>query len=727
MPASLIRSVLLLGSSLAGWAPLHAAAPVAADAAAAVAADAAGADGDDRETVTVTGARPANIGSAGTKSATPLLETPQSISVLTAGDLSALGLQNLNQALRYVAGVTPEQRGASAEVYDQFKLRGFDAPVFLDGLIYTSQNDATGYAAAQADVSRLDRIEIVKGSSSALYGKSGPGGIVNQESKLPLDRDFYGAVAGSYGTFDLYRVDGDVGGRLSDNALWRVYGSVNGAHGQQQYGVRRRQTLSGAITLGAHSRTSLTLLAAYSHDPRNGNYGVFPTYGTFLPDPAGKISRNFYGGEPNDFFYREQAGITYILRHDFGGDWAFRASGRYQYVRSRLGIVYTNGTPISDTLFARSSYSTREQNNNWVYDNQLTGKLVTGPLTHQLLFGTDRQVLHFNELSAFGGGTPIDPFDPVYGTMPTPQTPAAVPANFGVTLMKTQQRQQSVYGQDQISWGGLRLALTGRQDWARQASTGNEVQHNSKFTYRLGALYKTDFGLAPYLSYSTSFLPQAAVLLSGALASPSLGKQIEGGVKYQVPNTPILITAAYFHIEQTNVLTTDPLTFRAQQSGKVQSNGFELEARAPLPHGFNATVAFSRQRVKVLEDASDPRNVNKGLLGVGRGNLSANLEWTGRSGPLEGLTIGGGVRHVDKVYAGIYFDGVARNTPGYTLFDALVRYDLGKISPRLARFDVAVNATNLTNKSYFTSCYATYGWCWYGNRRTVQGTIGYRW
>lgn len=710
------RSYFLLGTALLSWTPLHAA----------TAADGAG-GADDREMVVITGTKPATVASAGTKTDTPLLETPQSVSVISSAEIADLGLQNLNQALRYVAGVTPEQRGASAEVYDQFKLRGFDAPVFLDGLYFVGQSDATGYAAAQADVSRLDRVEIVKGSSSSLYGKSGPGGLVNEVSKLPLDQDFYGALSGTYGNFDLYRVDGDVGGRISDTALWRVYGSVNGAHSQQQYGVRRRQTISAAVTLGANRPTSLTLLAAYSHDPRNSNYGVFPAYGTFLPDPAGRISQNFYGGEPNDFFYREQFGITYILRHDFGGDWSFRSSGRYQYVRSRLGIVYTNGTPISDTLFARSSYSTREHDNDWVYDNQLTGKLTTGPLEHQLLFGTDRQVLHYGELSAFGGGTPIDPFAPVYGTMPTPQTPTAVPNNFGVTFLNTRQRQQSVYAQDQIAWAGLRVTLTGRQDWARQASGSGETQHDQKFTYRLGALYKTDLGLAPYVSYSTSFQPQAATLIDGSLASPSLGKQIEGGLKYQVPNTPILLTAAYFHITQTNVLTTDPITFRAQQSGKVRSNGFEFEAKAPLPYGFNAALAFSRQHVKVTEDDSDPRNVGRGLLGVGRGNLSANLEWNGRSGPLDGLTVGGAVRHVDHVYAGIYFDDVARNTPAYTLFDALVRYDLGKLSPRLDRFEVAVNATNLTNKRYFTSCYTTYGWCWYGNRRTVQGTIGYRW
>jgi iron complex outermembrane receptor protein len=690
----------------------------------AFAADLAPSD-SDRDDIVVTGERSARDASAGTKTNIPIVETPQSISVIGAEDIAGLGLQNLNQALRLVAGVTPEQRGSAAEVYDQFKLRGFDAPIYLDGLKLFSS--ATGYAAPQVDISRIDRIEVVKGPASVLYGQSSPGGLVAESSKLPLNRDLYGAISGTYGTYDLYRVDADIGGKLSDNVLWRVYGSANGAHQQQEFGKRRRQTASAAVTIGAGTSTTLTLLGAYSHDPLNGNYGVWPALGTFLPNSAGQISTKFYSGEPGDFFKREQAAGSYFLRHDFGNDWAFRSSGRYQYVKSSLGIVYTGGYPAiagaAPTVFSRASYSTQEQMNAWTFDNQLTGKVKTGPLEHNLLFGFDSQVSHSDELYAFGSGTPIDVFNPVYGTMPTPMTPAQVPDPFG-DYSNTHQRQRGIYVQDQISAGGLRLTLSGRQDWARQASSSG-AQENNKFTWRVGGLYVTPIGLAPYASYSTSFEPQSAQLATGGLAKPSLGKQFEVGAKYQVPGTTILVTAAWFNIEQTNVVVSDPISFLASQTGKVRSRGVEMEATVPLPYGFNAKLAFSHQKVKVLEDVAAAR-VGRPLMGVGRGNLTANLEWSPKSGPAEGLTVGGAVRYVDKVYAGIYLDNVARSTPSYTLFDALVRYDLGKLSPQLANFQVGVNATNLFNKRYLTSCYTDYGWCWYGNRRTVQGTIGYR-
>jgi iron complex outermembrane receptor protein len=717
---SIRRRHLIAVLATAGWLI-----PTGARASAVPAGVGVPADPAQPQDIVVTGQRAVTEASGGTKSDTPLIETPQSISVVDSSMIADLGLQNLNQTLRYVAGVTPETRGSAAEVYDQFKLRGFDVPTYLDGLKLFSS--ASGYAQPQVDVSRLDRIEVVKGPDSALYGQSSPGGLVDESSKLPLDQSFYGAVSGTYGTYDLYRLDGDVGGRFGDGELWRVYGSVNGADQQQQFGKRRRETISAAVTAGAGSATSFTVLGAYSHDPYNGDYGVWPAYGTLIHNPAGRISTKFYGGEPDDFFRREQFGLTYIFDHDFGHGWALRSSGRYQYVRSRLGIVYTTGAPVegSDTVFSRASYSTREQLNDFTYDTQLIGHVETGPLRHRLLFGVDRQVAHSAELYAFGTATPIDVFDPVYGTMPTPRNPYEVPGVAAPTYVNTRQRQQGLYAQDQIAVGDLRVTLSAREDWARQAS-GGQVQHDRKFTWRAGALYKTRFGLAPYVSYSTSFQPNATLLDDGSLARPTLGKQIEAGAKYQLPGTNVLITGAWFRIDETDVVVSDPVTFAASQVGKVRSQGVEVEADVPLPRGFNARIAFSRQRVSDLKDVN-AANIGHGLATVGRGGISANLEWAPKSGPAAGLEIGGAVRHVDRVYADRYFDGTTYNTPAYTLFDALIRYDLGKVSPRLEGVTVGVNATNIFDKRYLTSCYANYGWCWYGNRRTVQATIGAHW
>ncbi|AXJ95922.1 MULTISPECIES: TonB-dependent siderophore receptor [unclassified Sphingomonas] len=684
----------------------------------------------DQSDIVVTGQQEADRASSATKSATPIAETPQSISVVTGEDIAELGLQNLNQALRFVAGITPETRGSSAEVYDQFKLRGFDAPAFLDGL--KMFQSPTGYAVPQVDVSRLDRVEILKGPASVLYGQSSPGGLVAQSSKLPIDTPLYGAIAGRYGTYDLYRVDADIGGRAGGDVLWRLYGSANGASTQQRFGKRERETVSAAVTAGAGRATSFTLLGAWSHDPYNGTYGVFPTLGTLIANPNGRLPTRFDAGEPGNRFRREQAALTYIFRHDFGDGWALRSSGRYQHVTARLGLVYTTGTPLDAGLrrFGRASYATDEQLDNWTYDNQLTGSVRTGPAVHTLLFGTDRQVAHAREAFAFGSATPIDVYAPVYGTMAVPQTPAAVPDPFAGNYA-VRQRQQGVYAQDQIAVGALRVTLSGRHDWTHAEQAGLGAKDDRKFTWRAGALYTLPFGLAPYVSYATSFEPQTALVRRGdgstGIADPSLGKQIEAGAKFTVPGTPILLTGAWFRIDQTNVLTSTPDFTVSRQTGQVRSTGVEFEGTAPLPHGFAVRAAYSRQSVRVTADAEDPSRVGRRLETVGRGGASLNLDWAPTTGPLAGLTLGGAVRHVDRIYAGISpIDGIARDTPAYTVFDALARYDLAQAAPSLKGMTLAVNATNLFDKRYLTSCFANYNWCWYGNRRTVQATIGYR-
>lgn len=706
-------------------------------------------------TIVVTGILGDKTVSAGTKSALPIAETPQSISVISLDDLANRGVANLNQALRSVAGVTPETRGAAAEIYDQFKLRGFDAPIYLDGL--KQFGSPTGYAVPQVDVSRLSSVAIVKGPASALYGQSSPGGLVAMTSKLPLDQELYGSVAGTYGTYNLNRLDLDVGGKLSDSIGVRLYGSANGAETQQYFGTRARQTVSGAVTAKVDDSTTLTILGAYSHDPKNGNYSGAPASGTLFYNVRGKVDTRYADGEPGNFFRREQVAATYILNRDFGGGWKFRATGRYQQVKSNLGAIYETGLEAGladisqQTISNRASYASDEQLDNWTFDNQLTGRFTTGPVTHDILLGVDRQTAHAHQVVAFGsaGLTGIDIFDPVYGLQPVPQSPYTVPdytfvaGSFATpATYAINQRQSGVYGQDTISWGGLRVLLSGRYDWAL-IRNGVTEQKDSKFTGRAGILYKTDFGLSPYVSYATSFEPQSATLATGGLAKPSMGKQIEAGVKFQPNGSQIFITAAWFHIEQTNVVSTNPITLLASQSGKIRSEGFEIEAKAPLAYGFNVDVAYSHQRVRNLSD-DDVRNIGGGLIGSGDGNLSANIDWTAKSGPLQSLTVGVGMRYVDRVYAGVqdvtqtftrtgvYNVANYRQyyTPSYTLFDASLRYDLSNLTERMKGFEVKVNATNLFDKKYLTSCYMYpdyNAWCWYGQRRTVQGTLSWRW
>lgn len=686
----------------------------------------------DRD-ILVTAQRPMSESVSGTKSRTPVIETPQSISVIARDELEVRGVQSLNAALQLTAGVTPDLRGNNADVFDQFKLRGFDVPQYLDGLRLASSQ--TGFATPQIDLALLDRIEVVKGPASALYGQSSPGGLIALSSKLPVDAASYGNAGATYGNFDLYRLDGDLGGRVNATGtiLYRVYGSINGADAQQTFGKRRRYTGSASVTLGAGGPTTLTLLGNYSHDPFNGNYGVVPRIGSLDPNPNGRISRDFADGDPNSTrLPRDQGSVTYLLDQSLGGTWAFHARGRYNDVKVYSGGTFTTGIPIDATLatFMRAVGFQREELRNLTFDNQITGVVKTGALTHSLLVGAEAQFSRSLQSTGldFFGAPPINAYNPVYGlTIPLPPTQSASDSH---------QRQIGVYAQDQIAIGDLRLTASGRYDWVRThvvntLAVKDDVRRDRKFTGRLGALYLLPGGVAPYVSYATSFQPQSAVLADRTVASPSTGRQFEGGVKYRPTGTNILLSAAYFDITQSNIVVTNPLTFVSTQSGRVTSRGVELEAKVPLFKGFTATGTYSRQTIRDVKD-DNPFALGHPLIGTAKENAGAFGLYTFTAGALEGIGIGGGVRYVGKGYGGFYATPARTiayvDVPSYTLFDAALRYDFGKANPRLTGLTARINAANLFDQRYITSCnVGGVDWCWYGSRRTATGTLGFRW
>ncbi len=679
------------------------------------------------EHISVRARRMATVATSATKSDTPLIETAQSVTVITRNEMDVRGVLNLNQAVRYTAGVTADQRGGAVGTrYDLFALRGFSVPTFLDGL--KLQDSPTGYAVAQTDTSRLDRVEILKGPASALYGQSSPGGLTALSSKLPTDQRFYGGVNATGGMFDLYRVDADVGGYATDNGLvrYRVYGTVNGQHTQLTHTGSRRFSISPSVTFGGNGPTTLTLLGNYQYDPTNGTYGGVPLVGSLKRAPYGYLPRNFYDGDSSfEKYNRRQGAITYIFNHTFNNDWSFTSRGRYDDVKTQYRSVYDMGYYVNDDTLARSAIETYEHTHNLAFDSQFKGKVRTGPLHHTLMFGFDYMQQSATEVGYYGAAPDLNVFHPDYQMAIAPMSPWV---NY-----RTDSHQVGAYGQDEIRWD--RLILTGsiRNDWYRSHQVESNYnsdsrQSPSQITWRASGLYHFDFGLAPYISYSTSFQPQSGAVSSDGgktmhQAAPSLGKQLEGGVKYQVPGTSILLTATGFHIEQTNVLVGVGNTGYSTASGLVHSDGFEFEAHAEPYKNLMVTASVSFQ--KVHDDST-----GKPLMQSGKGNSSLFVFYTMPSGPLKGFGFGGGMRYSAKTYGGEASYGSVW-IPQYALFDGSVRYDLNNLSHRLHGWTVAASVRNLFDKNYVANClaYASYNqeFCYYGERRNAQASVGYTW
>ncbi|GBR71877.1 TonB-dependent siderophore receptor [Gluconobacter kanchanaburiensis] len=671
--------------------------------------------------------RLSTLASSATKSDTPLIETAQSVTVITRNEMDIRNVLNLNQAVRYTAGITPDLRGGGVGTrYDQFALRGFSAPTFLDGL--KLQGSPTGYAVAQTDTSRLERVEVLKGPASALYGQSSPGGLVALSSKIATDQRSYGSVNATGGMFDLYRVDADVGGFVTDNGFvrYRVNGTINGQHSQLARTGSRRFSISPSFTFGGDGPTTLTILGNYQYDPENGTYGGVPLVGSLKRAPFGFLPRNFYDGDSSfEKYNRRHGSITYIFNHRFNQDWSFSTRGRYDDIKTQYRSVYDGGYYISDDTLARSAIATNEHTHNLTFDSQFKGKVRTGPLQHSMMFGFDYMQQSASEVGFFGSAPSMNVFHPNYRM--------AIPTPSPWVNYDTDSHQAGIYGQDEIHW--RRLILTGsiRNDWYRSHQTDNLYhsttnQSPSQITWRASGLYHFDFGLAPYISYSTSFQPQSgSVSTDGGKtvrqARPSVGKQLEGGLKYQLPGTSLLLTAAGFHIEQTNVLVGIGNTGYNAESGLVHSDGFEFEAHAEPFHNLVLTAAVSIQ--KVHDDST-----GKPLIQSGKGNASLFAFYTMPSGPAKGLGFGGGMRYSNKSYGGEASYGSVW-VPQYAVFDASVRYDLSNLSRSLHGWNVGASVRNLFDKNFIANClsYASYGqeFCYYGERRNAQANIGFNW
>jgi iron complex outermembrane receptor protein len=673
--------------------------------------------------VVVTAARVDTEASSGTKSATPLVETPQAVSVIDRSDLDLRVVQTLNEAVHFTAGVGPETRGNTARRYDQMKLRGFDPDEYLDGLhIIQSSN---GYAVPQVDVDLLDRVEVVKGPASVMYGAASPGGVIALSSKLPTNERF-GEITLSGGSFATARGVLDLGGPLNSSGTltYRLVTLADRSDTETRLTGYERYGIQPAITWRPDDRTSWTLLYNYQRDPKTGDYGAVPPEGSLLANPNGRVARDFYSSEPDfERFDRTQNAFTSLFSRDLGGDWVFRQNTRFMRTKTKYRSVYLTGIEPDLRTLDRSVAVADETVDSLTLDNQLSGTVRTGPVTHSILVGVDYQNTRQTEAAGFGGSaSTLDAFDPVYGS---PVTLPQISFDVGLRLQQT-----GVYIQDQMALGGLRLVLSGRNDWVRANQLdrllgGVTKIDEHKFTGRAGLLYLFDNGVAPYVSYSTSFQPQTSTDVSGNILPPTEGKQAEVGLKFQPKTWNALFTAALYDLRQTNVATQDPSAPPGFSiaAGEVRSRGIELEGSAQPTAALRLKASYTYLDNVVVKD-------NSGLVGsrpygVPQATANAYAVYTFQSGALDGLGLGGAVR-----YLGHSFNGVAgadqQTIPAATLFDLLVSYDLGKLSPRAQGLTFNLNATNLFDKLYVSSCYATL-WCWYGEGRSVQASLRYHW
>lgn len=730
------------------------------------------------DTIVVTGVQEKGTGS-GTKTDTPLMETPQSITIIDNEELTRRNALSINQALTYVAGVSPNQRGGMVTRYDQLILRGFAPGLYLDGMRLI----AGPYSTPQIDFNRVDHIDVVKGPASVLYGNSTPGGLVNLTSKLP-EADAFGRIELQAGNYDALRGAVDINQPLDADGrlLFRVVGGWQKSDGLTDMTFSERYHVSPMLTFAPGPDTSFTLVAGYQHSPSGGGYSGVPAYGSVLPNPGGELPRDINTGDPGyERYNHHQRSIAAFFRHDFNEHLTFRSNARFQnnelsYRQLYVAGFATTGTGVNRnsnySIITRGGGGADEDYDTLTLDNHLNAKFATGALRHNVLVGIDYQNITGENVQQFNTGQTANPvtsipnlnlFNPVYGgTLPSFDLTALSPAYVNTYGKRN---QVGIYLQDQIAIGRLQLIASGRYDWYDQTTRNKKIAagqpgavttlSQTAFTMRLGALYEFEFGVSPYFSYSESFEPQAGQTWDGIPFDPVTGRQYEAGVKFQPKGTNAIFTASAYDLRRQKVPVGDPaagtggIPTNAQiQIGEVRVRGVELEGRGEITPGFDIVVAGTYTDAIITKGAPAiaPTATNSGTptttgtrqLGTPEWLASTFLSYdlgrnTGIEGPLGGLTFGGGVRYVggsDGTTNYAVINGVTTfrrfHTDGFVLVDALLGYDLGRASTALEGVSLALNAANLFDKRHVTAC-PFQNSCYFGAGRTVMGSVRFGW
>ena len=665
------------------------------------------------ETVVVT----SQMQSGATKLETPDIETPQSVSIVTRQQYEEQGATSMRQAVGYTPGVYANQIGASNR-FDYIVLRGFSDGsldnIYLDGL--KMMGDTNSHSSLVVDPWFLDSIEVVRGPASVLYGRSSPGGIVALNSRKP-SFDPGGEIKVFAGNNNQRGAAFDVTGPVDDNdrVAVRLTGMTRYADSQFDPLKEERYALMPSLTWRITDSTRLDLMAYLHRDPEGGSHSGLPYEGTVVPHAGQKISNTFYEGEDDyDKYDRRENMVGYNFEHAFDSGWSVRQKLRYLHTKVNLNQVYAAGW-LNDTELNRGYSGSDEKMNAITLDNQLDGSVETGPVNHRLLMGVDYQRRSNNVAGYYGAFPAIDAFNPVYGADPDYITQ--------YSSEKHKLEQTGIYVQDQMSLNKWRLTLGGRHDQVKVTNVNklndtSDTLDQGHYSSRAALLYLFDNGIAPYVSYSTAFTPTSFTDENGKILEPMKGKQWEAGLKFEPEGTQTMYSASVFRINQKNIATKEEPTDPYRSIGEIESEGVELEAVGQLTDSLRLQAAYTYTDIRYKK--SSPEEQGKRAVYAPRNQASAWLSYDVKSGPLDGLTVGSGVRYVN----GITSDRQNTHTlPSYTLVDLAVGYDLSKVG--LKGLSAQVNVNNLTDKSYIASCNSL-SYCYFGAERSIVGSLSYK-
>ncbi|MBR8178532.1 TonB-dependent siderophore receptor [Burkholderia ambifaria] len=658
-----------------------------------------------------------------TRTDTPVAEIPQTTNVVTAQQIEMTGATDLNQALRYVPGFATFGSDTRTDWYAA--LRGFTPTLYVDGV--AAPNTAV-IANWRVDPYTIDSIAVLRGPTSVLYGAGEPGAIVDAHTKL-ADGERVREAGVQIGNDARKQTMLDIGDKLDPDGryAYRFVGIARDGNAETGPNADRRVAVAPSFRWRPTADTSLTVSASFLQDHGDISSNFLPASGTVLPNRNGRLSQDIYMGDPTFNDYRKkQWSLGYALEHRVNPIWTLQQDVRWSRLSLDDATVFGNGfMPGSTTNMMRFAGLFQLNYSRLDIDNRAQARFATGPLEHTLLLGLqfDRQTTTNSVWLALAPS--LNLYHPVY----RPVTAAIFSGrtSLGHVDQYTAMNSLGAYVQDQIRWNRWTLTLGGREDRVnarfddRAAGIGTQ-QDVSAFSGRVGLTYQGDAGWSPYLSYSTSFDPVIGVrMYGGGLPKPTRGKQTEAGLRWQPAGRNLMLTAAVYRIDQTNVVTPtptnlDPTGTSSVQTGKVRSRGIELSAVGNVTRELSIVASYVYQDVKNVQ--ANDASLNNWPVSVPLPRQMASLwtDWTWHTGALSGLGVGAGVRY-QSASAGAPDNSLT--VPSATLYDLAMHYEV-----RHWRF--ALNVANVFDRRYVSGC-QSYAVCVFGNERTVLASAKYNW
>ncbi|RWR29313.1 TonB-dependent siderophore receptor [Sinirhodobacter populi] len=648
-------------------------------------------DADDSSTVALRSA-------SGSRMAAPLLDTPASVSVVTAKEIEDRGATSVEQVLQYTAGVTTDYYG-SDDRFDFFMIRGFEANTYRDGLPLGAP-----FGGIREEPFAFERVEVVKGANSTTFGVSDPGGSVNYVTKLPRDHRF-GQAYVTGGSFDHREVGFDFGDKLAPESNWsyRITGKWKDANKEYDHSRDDERFLMGGLTWQPTDATSLSFVIDYlKRDSVPGSGG----------QPVGaNLARSTFLGEP-DYNFRgvERTSLSMLFSHDFGTGLSMGAGARYSKASTDFGYAYIAGiVDAENTIASRAFFGNDSSNEAFVADAHLQYDTSFATVRSRTLAGVEYRDSSADNTAFYTSAPNIDWSNPVYSGGPGVLAP--------YSSNHTNTEGKAIYLQQEFTFSDRIIATFGlRHDWLdttvrnrlTSASTSGDV---SKTTKRIGLTYKVTDEFSTFASYAESVAPPDSTSVE-----PEEGKQYELGVKYQPAAMRALFSAAVYDLTKTNISATDPVTLQKEPIGKVRVRGIDLEAKAELTDRVSLIASYSHFDSKIVDNGADG-NVGNRMQFVPKdvAALWATYSLPGQAARND-LTFGLGAR-----YTGSYYMDNANTqaTGGAVTYDAAVTYDLREDTT------LALNVSNLFDKKYVA--YGGFGADFYNPGREVALTLRHSW